>query len=722
MRKQSSEEIDKNLDFSEDEEWKICVDFTESYRQLLISQFWKLNDFENDASYNSSLFSEYKRRMYDLSTVDFHWLPPWDDTAQQNYRQASEGDFHTSLITAHASGDICIWNVCINYLAGQPDGSRNEPNLYLTLEFRRNLVQGEIVSSLSFYKISSTLGVLIVGTTRGVIKAFRISYNSATENSLKPLPPEERPLLQKYTVGDGLLLCDNDGIEVQTTCGVVVPENGVGRLLLFVFRHPNFMMPFELLVSPDENVGIIIEQVQPSLRIVQGILTGVLVVAQDKSAEGIMLMTLTQRGVLSWMDIQHGQVKQVSSLDLAYLEEVGTKEPNTGDGEGFGIAKKRLQFGGLAISPNEAMICVSKTLAEYYNHLALRTPSVLQFHSLFPNKTVWPFVYKKCVENDFLFHKMTDVLSAFRQIMSTSENILTEVLNWAVPLDTKSLQDLQILFWILRIQPKIDRDQLTFAYNLRNEQPQPYHDLKCKLVRAMRRETLVSDRIMQLRCWQLINRILETPEKYNLEGNVANLQSLMIMYDYLETKPKLQGIRGPLPLKPRVLVDPPPRKPACPLCEKPTKLLTAPLTDRWKAGEDFIVEHSIDEEGIDGVLWHEQTHVQKSRSHPITNCVLSLIPTAFPYRKCAFCGTICMLQPTFGEEPLCPFCNGMMDPPIGFYEEEEESLPQEGRSDNVELQRLISEVKAQQEEERKQRALSKPMSRRARIENMYIDT
>lgn len=575
--------------------------------------------------------------------------------------------------------------------------------------------------------MSQSLGLLVIGTVQGSVRVFRIAYNSVALGAMKPLPADEQGDIQpqKYTVDGGVVLCEQDQIEVQTTCGVICKNEGeVDRLQLFVFRHPNFMIPYELSVPEEDGESVKIEQSQPPLRIVQGILTGALLISKEGS-EAIILMTLTQRGVLSWMHIEHGQVKEVSSSDLGFLEESGGGGGGAKEqlGGGGGVAKKRLQFGGLAVSPNQAMICVSKTLAEYYNHLALRTPSVLQFHSMIPNKTAWNYVYEKCVENKFIFHRMTDVLSAFRVLMlSSSENYFKEILDWAVPLDSKSINDLQILFWVLRVQPHVDRDQLSFAFSLRKEQPQPFLDLKSQQVRGIRRETLVSDKIIQLRCWDTIKKVVENPEKYDLEGNVANLQSLMTMYDYLKTKPVFLLKKGRLPLKPRVLVDPPPRKPACPLCSKPTKQLSVPPPERWKPNQDFIEEHPFDMENLEGVLWHEQTHVQKTRNHPITNCVLSLVPTSFPYRKCGLCGTICLLYPAFKEEPLCPFCNGIMDPPLGYHWDPEEDPLGSEEKDNEDLKILIQDIKNQQEVDIRIRVETAPISRRARIENMYIDS
>ncbi|ODM97499.1 hypothetical protein Ocin01_09183, partial [Orchesella cincta] len=487
-----------------------------------------------------------------------------------------------------------------------------------------------------------------------------------------------------------------------------------------VFKHPNFLLPFDLDVSEDQIV--VTRALKPS-RTVQGTLTGALLLESEN-----MLMTLSHRGILSLNRMgDAGQLQELVSHDLSDFEEQNCDSTRTNEDQmneqGGEQRQGRLQFGGLQMSPNRAMICVSKTLAEYYNHLALRTPSVLQFHSLFPVQNLWPFVYQKCVKNEFYLHRITDVLAAYQVLMAASDQHLKEVLDWTVPLAKKSIHDLQIVFWCLRMQPHVDRDQFTFAFNLKEEQPRAFLELKFKEIRAQRRETLVLDRIMQLWCRDLVEKVVEDPVKHQLEENVLNLQSLKTMYDFLGTKKRLLKER-PLPLKPRLLVDPEPRKPACPLCGKATRFLKNP-PERWRRNDDFSIEYEFDKEDFDGVLWHEQEHVQKARVHAITNCILSLIPAAYPHRKCTLCGTVCMLSPAFGQKPLCPLCNGLMNPPGEFYTEEE----LEEQADQVED--IVKQL-----EEQKMAALLASMKagstiiskadaaaaiRRSKIERMYVD-
>ncbi|CAL8073150.1 unnamed protein product [Orchesella dallaii] len=699
-----------------DDDWTVCVDFTESYRNLLLQQFWKINA-EDEASFNARLFSEYRQRMYELATVDFVWIPKWEES-HVKYDQLSEGESQTSLVTAHASGDICIWNLCVLY-------HEKQPRYYLTLEFRQKLVPDEMVRSLKFHKLSPSLGVLIVGTTKGSVKVFKMNYNGCVSQALKTLTDEQQP--QKYLLDNGIVLCDEDLMEIQTTCVAQhKTENGDGngdptyKISLYVFKHPNFLLPFDLDVSEDQ---ISVTRALKPSRTVQGTLTGALLFESKN-----MLMTLSHRGILSMkLIMDSGELQNIASHDLSDFENQSCENTKLNEdltNESGGEQRKgRLQFGGLQMSPNKAMICVSKTLAEYYNHLALRTPSVLQFHSLFPAQNLWSFVYEQCVQNDFYLHRITDVLAAYQVLMAASDQKLKEVLDWTVPLAEKSIQDLQIVFWALRMQPHVDRDQFTFAYNLKEEQPRVFLELKFKEIRAQRRETLVLDRIMQLWCRDLVEKVVEDPIKYQLEENVLNLQSLKTIYDFLGTKKRLLKER-PLPLKPRLLYDPEPRKPACPLCGKATRLLKNP-PERWRKNDDFSIEYEFDKEDFDGVLWHEQEHVQKARLHSITNCILSLIPAAYPHRKCTLCGTVCMLSPAFGQKPLCPLCNGLMNPPGEFYTDEEldEGAEQvEAIVEQLEQQKM-SELKASINASSSviTKADAAAAIRRSKIERMYID-
>lgn len=682
-------------------DWRMCVDVTESYRNLLISQFWSIN-IQDEEGFNE--FEEYKKRMYEVAVVDFIWVPEWNE----NRGLSRESSLQSTLITAHASGDICIWKVCVTSL--QPtdrDGNTGstEPQFYLSLEFRRNLIPKEITSNLAVFQLSESTGLLVVGTTRGTVKAFRVEYNTAVTSALKPMPEDDEQQLQKYVIAEnGVNLCEGDMMGLLDICCVSRPRaKGSHITHVYVFKKPNFLLQYEVHVPL--TTGVNIGRVFPPKRIVKGDLTGIVLIPHSAKAEKQFLLAVTQAGMLSCLRVENGRTEEISFCDLSSIDEtVGVaKDPSSA-----GNILKRIRFGGLAISPNGVMLCTSNTLAEYYNHLALRTPSILQFHSLFPSRDVWQFIHKKCDQNDYLLHQMTDIFAAYRVLMTLSEQHLKDVLDWAVPLSSKSIQDLRVLFWILRMQPDIDKDELTLSFNLRKKEPQPFLQLKVQQDLLTRRGILISDRIMQLHCLKMVKDVVENPEKFQLEGNAVNLQSLMVMYDYLETKAKLLKDKGPLPMKPRVLLDPPPRKPVCCLCFKPTKLVTA---DHWNA-RDLTTAHKIDNEQIEGVLWSEQQHAQKSRSHPIGICVLSLLPISFPHRTCSTCGVACMLTPAFGQKPYCSFCNGFMECQAGCFFDE----PLEGETDPLaDLVRLSEE---QQVEAGSQEA---PISRRARIENMYID-
>ena len=62
----------------EGDDWQVFIDLTESFRTLLINQFWPANITEE------VFFEEYRRRMYELATVDFIWIPSWDEDEEDN--------------------------------------------------------------------------------------------------------------------------------------------------------------------------------------------------------------------------------------------------------------------------------------------------------------------------------------------------------------------------------------------------------------------------------------------------------------------------------------------------------------------------------------------------------------------------------------------------------------------------------------------------------------
>ena len=116
-------------------------------------------------------------------------------------------------------------------------------------------------------------------------------------------------------------------------------------------------------------------------------------------------------------------------------------------------------------------------------------------------------------------------------------------------------------------------------------------------------------------------------------------------------------------------MEPPPRKPTCPLCFTPIKLMDLSTVDKLRP-KDCGVGWPIDKVLINGILWHKLEHVQRSRVHPVSNCCLSLTPISFPYRKCRFCNVICGKSPSFGQAE-CTFCNGRIEIPEGYLKEGE---------------------------------------------------
>jgi len=281
-------------------------------------------------------------------------LPNWEES-DAKYDQLSEGESQTTLITAHASGDICIWNLCVLY-------DEKMPRYYLTLEFRQRLIPDEMIRSMKFHKLSPSLGLLIVGTTKGGVKIFKVNYNGYVAQALKSPIDEQQP--QKYLMDNGTILCEEDLMEIQTTCVVqhgTENEDGNGdtlyKISLYVFKHPNFLLPFDLDVSEAQ---VSVTRVLKHSRAVQGTLTGALVLESKN-----LLMLLTHHGNLSLKHIgDDGELVELANHDLSSEQSnndsLQMNEDQTNE-LGGDQRKGRLQFGGLQISPNRAMICVSKT-------------------------------------------------------------------------------------------------------------------------------------------------------------------------------------------------------------------------------------------------------------------------------------------------------------------------------------------------------------------------
>ena len=95
--------------------------------------------------------------MYELATVDFIWIPSWDEEDKDDGQIKGHG-----LVAAHASCDICIWHLC----SSNNDMNANL-NYFLALEFRQKLVidstSAEVISLTDFYKLSKDFGLLIIG-------------------------------------------------------------------------------------------------------------------------------------------------------------------------------------------------------------------------------------------------------------------------------------------------------------------------------------------------------------------------------------------------------------------------------------------------------------------------------------------------------------------------------------------------------------------------------
>ncbi|XP_021955157.1 uncharacterized protein LOC110851612 [Folsomia candida] len=644
----------RNRRFTSDlwtEPWETILDITETYNKYLCD-LWKK---DQDDLEGKSYFDTYKERLYEIAITDFIWIPDWKLDPDSKYTDEVQGTFKSYFMTFHASGDMCLWKIVASKTV--------MPKYSVRVVYRKQGVVAinDIVSTTAYSFVSADFGLLLVGTNKGKILSFIVS-----KSSVKQEMDEQQGQQQKYGIGKEQCLWEEDLIRVEHL--MICPlTSGRRKIDIIAVKNPNIVIAttasltefclkgseFSIVKVPyGPIVGI---QVREKREFLLSHEPGQLSLVSFINGE----LECMEHSSISIFDPQKSTKKKAILIGES-VQKPGKKEKKT---KQIKDSDKRLIFQGLALSPNKTMMCVARTVGVYYDHLQIRRPTQIVFYSLLPpTERLLDTVRELYAENDLSLRGIADVLVPFRFALrgKFSGSLFSEIFNWAIPLEEKKTQELQLLLWCLRVFPKTDPTEWDVAAAEKLFNPSAMKELQGLEALHKYRIELVLDRIMQRRCESLIRAVLQNQDRaeFSLDEEL-NKQCLKAMVEFLNSKsPK----SNKLPKMPQFSSEP--HIPMCHWCKGPLEFPLEMFSfDEALKDVDKELMTGLAQEQWSGFKWNVRRHpVKEFGVHKPEICILTLLPLQFPYRRCSNCYVSALFEPAFGQLPYCPLCNAMMYP------------------------------------------------------------